>query len=110
MILLKEERVDDLGRVVIPKEIRKALKIDEGDAIEIYCDTTREKIEMKKLTEVNEEIKLEELINNKNSKLDKLAFDIQKYLNSREKVTEGNLRYYLERIEEIYLLGNNISK
>lgn len=29
-------RVDDLGRVVIPKEIRRTLNIREGDALEIY--------------------------------------------------------------------------
>ena len=29
-------RIDDLGRVVIPKEIRKALRIKEGDPLEIF--------------------------------------------------------------------------
>lgn len=29
-------RVDDLGRVVIPKEIRRTMAIREGDALEIY--------------------------------------------------------------------------
>lgn len=31
-------RVDDLGRVVVPKEIRKTLKIREGDPVEIFTD------------------------------------------------------------------------
>lgn len=31
-------RVDELGRVVIPKEIRKKLSIEEKDPIEIYVD------------------------------------------------------------------------
>jgi len=31
-------RVDDLGRIVIPKEIRRALHIKEGDPLEIYVD------------------------------------------------------------------------
>lgn len=29
-------RIDDLGRVVIPKEIRKSLLLKEGDALEIF--------------------------------------------------------------------------
>ena len=33
-------RIDDLGRVVIPKEIRRTLRIKEGDPLEIF--TTRE--------------------------------------------------------------------
>lgn len=31
-------RIDDLGRVVIPKEIRRQLRINEGDPLEIYTD------------------------------------------------------------------------
>ena len=31
-------RIDELGRVVIPKEIRKNLRINEGENIEIYVD------------------------------------------------------------------------
>lgn len=31
-------RVDDLGRIVIPKEIRRQLHIREGDPLELYID------------------------------------------------------------------------
>ena len=31
-------RIDSLGRIVIPREIRKAMRIKEGDPIEIYTD------------------------------------------------------------------------
>ncbi len=31
-------RIDELGRVVIPKEMRKTLRIKEGDPLEIYAD------------------------------------------------------------------------
>ena len=31
-------RVDDLGRIVIPKEIRRTLRIHEGDPLEIYTE------------------------------------------------------------------------
>lgn len=32
-------RIDDLGRIVIPKEIRRAMRIYEGDPLEIFFDT-----------------------------------------------------------------------
>ncbi|GAB0170514.1 AbrB/MazE/SpoVT family DNA-binding domain-containing protein [Lysinibacillus sp. CTST325] len=31
-------KVDDLGRVVVPKEIRRTLGINEGEAVEIFTD------------------------------------------------------------------------
>lgn len=39
-------KVDELGRVVIPIELRRTLGIDEKDALEIYVD--EEKIVLKK--------------------------------------------------------------
>ena len=33
-------RIDDLGRIVVPKEIRRTLRIREGDPLEIF--TSRE--------------------------------------------------------------------
>ncbi len=33
-------RIDDLGRIVIPKEIRRTMLIREGDPLEIYVDGT----------------------------------------------------------------------
>ena len=33
-----DRRIDDLGRVVIPKEIRRTLRIREGDPLEIYTE------------------------------------------------------------------------
>ena len=32
-------RIDDLGRIVIPKEIRRAMRMYEGDPLEIFFDT-----------------------------------------------------------------------
>ena len=46
-------RIDDLGRVVIPKEIRRTLRIREGDPLEIYTDSDGEGI-FKKYSPVGE--------------------------------------------------------
>jgi AbrB family transcriptional regulator (stage V sporulation protein T) len=35
-------RIDELGRVVVPKELRTQLRIDEGDAIEIFTEANGE--------------------------------------------------------------------
>lgn len=37
-------RIDDLGRIVIPKEIRRTMRIREGDPLEIYTDKDGEVI------------------------------------------------------------------
>lgn len=39
-------RIDDLGRIVIPKELRKSLRIKNGDSLEIFVD--QEDIVLKK--------------------------------------------------------------
>ena len=46
-------RIDDLGRVVIPKEIRKTLRIREGDPLEIFTDKDGEVI-LKKYSPIGE--------------------------------------------------------
>ena len=46
-------RIDDLGRVVVPKEIRKTLRIREGDPLEIFTDREG-KIILKKYYPVGE--------------------------------------------------------
>jgi len=46
-------RIDDLGRVVIPKEIRRTMRIREGDPLEIYTDNDGEVI-FKKYSPVGE--------------------------------------------------------
>ena len=37
-------RIDDLGRIVIPKEIRRSFRIREGDPLEIFTDAEGEVI------------------------------------------------------------------
>ena len=46
-------RIDDLGRIVIPKEIRKTLRIKEGDPIEIFTDREGQVI-LKKYSPIGE--------------------------------------------------------
>lgn len=46
-------RIDDLGRVVIPKEIRKVHRIKEGDPLEIFTDKEGEII-LKKYSPIGE--------------------------------------------------------
>ena len=46
-------RIDDLGRIVIPKEIRKTLRIKEGDPLEIFTDREGEVI-LKKYSPIGE--------------------------------------------------------
>ena len=46
-------RIDELGRVVIPKEIRRTLRIREGDPLEIYTDRDGEVI-LKKYSPIGE--------------------------------------------------------
>ena len=41
-------RIDDLGRIVIPKDIRKALRIRDGESLEFFVD--KETITLKKLS------------------------------------------------------------
>ena len=44
-------RIDELGRIVVPKEIRRNMRIREGDSLEIFIDGT-ESIILKKYSQV----------------------------------------------------------
>ena len=46
-------RIDDLGRIVIPKEIRRTLRIRESDPLEIFSDREGEII-LKKYSPIGE--------------------------------------------------------
>ena len=47
-------RVDDLGRVVIPKEIRRRYKITEGTPLELFIDDKRNQIMLQRYDSVND--------------------------------------------------------
>ena len=55
-------RVDELGRIVIPKEIRKTLKIKEGEPLEIYVE--KDNLLLKKYSKVGANTEIAENIAN----------------------------------------------
>lgn len=65
-------RIDDLGRIVIPKEIRKNLKIKENETLEIFIEN--ENIILKKFSSLND--------------MDKI---LKNYLNVLEDITYNNV-------------------
>lgn len=56
-------RIDDLGRIVIPKEIRRTMRIREGDPLEIFTEDNS--IIFSKYDGINEE---EEITKSKEKK------------------------------------------
>ena len=48
------KRVDELGRIVIPKEIRRRYKITEGTPLELLIDDTRNQIILQRYDSVND--------------------------------------------------------
>lgn len=59
MIFIKEvgsiRKLDELGRVVIPKSLRELLNIDQGDNIEFYLENNAILLKKSSLIEINEE-------------------------------------------------------
>jgi len=53
-------RIDDLGRIVIPKEIRRSLRIRDGESMEIFVDD--ELIALKKYSSLDELVNLSLLL------------------------------------------------
>ena len=53
-------RIDDLGRIVIPKEIRKNLRMKEGDNLEIYINSEdlilKKYSHLKKISDIAQEL------------------------------------------------------
>ncbi len=104
-------RIDDLGRVVIPKEIRRTLRIREGDPLEIFTDREGQVILKKyspigELSEFSEEycqalydhINYSAMISDRDNIIAVAGASKKEFLNKRispelEKITEAKITY-----------------
>ena len=92
-------RIDELGRIVVPKEIRKKLKIREGDNLDIYVSD--DNVILRKYSPLNDlEIILKILLDGikANSNLSVVVTDLTKVIASTKLGVEVN-----EEISEIFL-------
>lgn len=96
-------RVDDLGRIVIPKEIRRTLRIRDGESLEIFVD--REMIALKKFSKMSDMDDVsKELVEIINSTINKtvLITDRDKFIagagNLKKKYLDANISRYLESV------------
>ena len=87
-------RIDNLGRIVIPKEIRKNLRIKNGENIEIFI-SENDNIILKKYNQLD---KLEDISEN----LTESIYKVTKkniYITNNEKIISSNKKQYIN--EEI---------
>jgi len=96
-------RVDDLGRIVIPKEIRRTLRIRDGESLEIFVD--REMIALKKFSKMDDIEELsKQMVDIVNSAINKNIFitDRDKFIatsgNLRKKYLDKSISNFLENI------------
>ena len=96
-------RVDDLGRIVIPKEIRRTLRIRDGESLEIFVD--KDTIALKKFSKMTDiEDISKQLVEIINSNINKniLITDRDKFIaasgNLKKKYIDRNISNYLEKV------------
>ena len=80
-------RIDELGRIVVPKEIRKTLHIKNGENLEIFIND--DTIVLKKYSELGNMQELSDTITetlNSTLKASVLISDTDKYINDRKTV------------------------
>lgn len=110
-------RVDDLGRIVIPKEIRRTLRIRDGESLEIFVD--REMIALKKFSKMTdiEEIS-KQLVDVINSTLNKnvLITDRDRFIAAsgvlKKNYIDKNISKFLEKVmrDRKILIENTLNK
>lgn len=110
-------RVDDLGRIVIPKEIRRTLRIRDGESLEIFVD--REMIALKKFSKMTdiEEIskQLVDVINgtlNKNVMISDRDRFIAASGSLKKRYIDKNISKFLEKAlgDRRVIIENNLNK
>lgn len=93
-------RVDDLGRIVIPKEIRRTLRIRDGESLEIFVD--KEMIALKKFSKMTDiEDVSKQLVEILNSSINKNVF-----ITDRDRIVAGSgelKKKYLDKSISKYL-------
>ena len=107
-------RIDDLGRIVIPKEIRRVLKISEGDNLEINVDD--DKIILRKYSVLDNLIELFNRIvdsYHKNFKKEILITDKEKIISSKNEYLNSNLSNNIKELmkerKEKFISSSNIN-
>ena len=90
-------RIDDLGRIVIPKEIRKKIKLNEGEQVEIKLDSEDRVIINKYLP-----------LGNKFEALKDLAMTLSKSLGFKVIITD-NEKVVIDSSKNRDLINENIS-
>ena len=108
-------RIDDLGRIVIPKELRRTLRIRDGESLEIFVDN--EMIALKKYSSMSD---LKEISDDLVNTISQVIFrnviitDRDKVISSssniRNKYIDKNISRYLEQKlsnREIVIEKNN---
>ena len=95
-------RIDDLGRIVIPKEIRNELRITSGDKIEIKIKD--EEIILKKYSELSKIKELSQIITKtvfKKYKIEIKITDMDKYISNNEKISPEIIKKIKENKQQI---------
>ena len=93
-------RIDDLGRVVIPKEIRRTLRIREGDPLEIFTNTDGGVI-FRKYSPVGELSSFAAGVSKKEFLERRVTQAMEDYMQSRQKFVGSEADHALRPIEGI---------
>lgn len=98
-------RIDDLGRVVIPKEIRRTLRIREGDPLELF--TTRDgEVVFKKYTFCDEKEwhKAKEIV----KVLTEIPFALYDNYGELKEMSKGNMPIYCDSADNAIFANGDI--